>query len=252
MGGSEPQQPTPAPAPSVSETSAQAIQAQIDAQPKILAAQQQYGPQFSQLNLEQLQKYGPEFAQAALDLQRQFGPQFAAIERDLSPELAGAQSTLASYLSGNDEAEYNALAPGLLQQVRAGQSQRGLGAISPLGSIDESVQLQQLKQSLKDRRLNVALSTAGRVPIGGMQNIQGQTGTGQLVQAPSSSDLFGYQQGLNSFNASIFGSQAGMYNQQQASSGNPFGSILGGVTGSLTGGFGTYGGTALGKSIFGG
>ena len=245
MGGSSPEAPTPAPAPSVSETSAQAIQAQIDAQPRILAAQQEFGPQFSQLNLEQLQKYGPEFAQAALDLQKKFGPQFAQVERDLSPELAGAQSTLASFLGGNDEQEYQALRPGLLENVRAGQSQRGLGAISPLGSIDESVQLQQLKQSLKDRRLNVALSTAGRVPIGGVPQIQGQTGTQQLIQSPSSSDLFGYQQGLNSFNASIFGSSAGMYNQQLASQGDPLGSILGGVAGGLTG-FGS----AFGASKF--
>lgn len=203
-GGSSPAAPPPpAPAPSAAETSAQAIQAQIDALPKILSSQQQYGPQFSQLNLEQLQKYGPEFAQAALNLQKEFAPQFAAVERDLAPELVGAQKTLSDYLGGTDQAEYDALAPGLLQQVRAGQSQRGLGAISPLGSIDESVQLQQLKQNLKDRRLNVALSTAGRVPIGGVPQIQGQSGTGQLVQNVSPESIFGYQQGLNNFNASI-------------------------------------------------
>ena len=245
MGGSEQEQPSPPPAPSASETSAQAIQAQIDALPRILASQQQYGPQFSQLNLEQLQKYGPEFAQAALDLQRKFGPEFAAVERDLSPELAGAQSTLASYLSGSDEQEYNALRPGLLEDVRSAQSQRGLGAISPLGSIDESVQLQRLKQSLKDRRLNVALSTAGRVPIGGMPSVQGQTGTGNLVQNVDPNSIFGYQQGLNNFNASIFSSNAGMYNQQLASQGNPLGSILGGVACGLTG-FGS----AFGASKF--
>lgn len=242
-------QPTPPPAPSVNETSAQAIQAQIDALPKILEAQTQYGPQFSQLNLSQLQQYGPQFAQAALDLQRQFGPQFAQVERDLSPELAGAQQTLATYLSGNDQAEYDALAPGLLQQVRAGQSQRGLGAISPLGSIDESVQLQQLKQSLKDRRLNVALSTAGRVPIGGVPQLQGQTGTQQLVQGPSSESLFGYQQGLNSFNSSIFSAQSNMYSNQQANQSNPFGTILGYGLGATAGGFGTTLGTSLGGKV---
>ena len=246
MGGSEPQAPPPpAPAPSATETSAQAIQAQIDALPKILASQQQYGPQFSQLNLDQLKQYGPEFAQAALNLQKEFGPQFADVERGLSPELAGAQSTLASYLGGNDDAEFAALSPGLLQNVRAGQSQRGLGAISPLGSIDESVQLQQLKQSLKDRRLNVALSTAGRVPIGGMPQIQGQSGTGQLVNNVNPDSIFGYQQGLNNFNASIFSSNAGMYNQNVASQGNPLGSILGGVAGGFTG-FGS----AFGASEF--
>src|SRR3990167_9938883 len=115
MGGGAPETPTPAPAPSMQETSAQAIQAQIDAQPKILAAQQQYGPQFSQLNLEQLQKYGPEFAQAALDLQKKFGPEFAAVERDLNPELAGAQRTLSDFLNQTDEQEFQSLRPGLLE-----------------------------------------------------------------------------------------------------------------------------------------
>lgn len=249
MGGDSQAAPTPAPAPSVGETSAQAIQAQIDALPKILASQQQYGPQFSQLNLEQLQKYGPEFAQAALDLQRKFGPQFAQIERDLSPELAGAQDTLANYFKGDDEAEYNSLQPFLQEKIRASQSQRGLGTISPLGSIDESVQLAQLKQSLKDRRLNVALSTAGRVPIGGMPTVQGQTGTGQLVQNVSPDSIFGYQQGLNNFNASIFGTQAGMYNQNTASQGNPWGSILGSLAGGVGGGIGTGAGFGLSKKF---
>jgi len=239
MGGSsQSAPPPPAPAPSTQETSAQAIQAQIDALPKILAAQQQYGGQFSQQSLDSLNQFGPQFAQAALDLQKTYGPQFAEVERSLSPELAGAQRTLADYLGGNDEAEYNALAPGLLNQVRAGQSQRGLGAISPLGSIDESVQLQQLKQSLKDRRLNVALSTAGRVPIGGMPNIQGQTGTGQLVQNVNPESIFGYQQGLNSFNSSIFNTQAGIYGQQLANPQASAGSILGTVAGGALGSFG--------------
>lgn len=251
MGGSSAPAPAPPPpAPTPLETSAQAIQAQIDATPRILATQQEFGPQFSQLNLEELQKYGPEFAQAALDLQRQFAPQFAAVERDLAPELAGAQRTLSDFLGGNDEQEFNALSPGLLQQVRAGQSQRGLGAISPLGSIDESVQLQQLKQSLKDRRLNVALSTAGRVPIGGVPQIQGQTGTGQLVQNVSPESIFGAQASNNAFNSSIFNTQGGIYGQQLSNRGNPLGSILGGLAGSVTGSFGAAAGTKLFGSIF--
>ena len=239
MGGKSPAAPSPPPPPpSPGETSAQAIQAQIDALPKILAAQQQFGPQFSQLNLEELQKFGPEFAQAALNLQKEFGPQFAEVERGLAPELAGAQQTLATFLGGTDETEFEALKPGLLQQVRAGQSQRGLGDISPLGSIDESVQLQQLKQSLKDRRLNVALSTAGRVPIGGIPQIQGQTGTGQLVQNISPENIFQAQQGINAFNASIFGTQGGIFGNQLSNAvarrgqnigaaTNIFGSVLG-------------------------
>lgn len=250
MGGdnNQPAPAPPAPAPSPMETSAQAIQAQIDALPKILAAQQQYGGQFSEEQLKSLQQYGPQFAQAALDLQKQYAPQFADVERQLSPELAGAQQTLASFLGSTDQQEYDALAPGILQDVRAGQSQRGLGAISPLGSIDESVQLQRLKQSLKDRRLNVALSTAGRVPISSFPQMQGQTGTGQLVQNVNPESVFGYQQGLNNFNASIFGTQAGMYNNQVANQSNVFGTVLGSVAGGLTGGLTT----GIGYGMMGG
>lgn len=241
MGGDKTviQQPAPPVAPSAGETSAQAIQAQIDALPKILAAQQQYGGQFSEQQLADLQQYGPQFAQAALDLQKQYAPQFAEVERSLSPELAGAQQTLANFLSQTDEQEYQALAPGLLQDVRAGQSQRGLGAISPLGSIDESVQLQRLRQSLKDRRLNVALSTAGRVPISSFPQMQGTTGTGQLVQNVNPESIFGYQSGLNQFNQSVFGSQASMYNNQVANQSNIGGTILGSLAGGLTGGLST-------------
>jgi len=245
-GGSAPAPAPPPTPPSASETSAQAIQAQIDALPKILAAQQQYGPQFSQLSLEQLQKYGPEFAQTALDLQKKYAGQFAEVERSLSPELAGAQDTLANFFKQTDETEFESLKPGLLEDVRSAQSSRGLGAISPLGSIDESVQIQRLKQSLKDRRLNIALSTAGRVPISSFPTINGQTGTGQLVQNVSPDSIFGYQQGLNNFNASIFGTQANIYGNQLAHpKPNVFGSILGAGAGAFAGSLGSFGATKM-------
>lgn len=138
------------------------------------------------------------------------------MERQLSPELAEAQRTLADFLAQTDEEEFQRLRPGLLEDVRGAQSLRGLGAISPLGSIDESVQLQRLKQSLKDRRLNVALSTAGRVPISGVPQIQGQAGVGQLVQNVNPESIFNYQQGLNNFNASIFGTQANIFGNTYA------------------------------------
>lgn len=218
MGGGQPAAPqAPAAPPSASETSAQAIQAQIDALPKILAAQQQYGPGFSQTQLDQLNQFGPQFAQSALGLEQQFAPQYKAISDTLNPEIGAAQKTLTDFLGQTDQQEYDSLAPGVLQDVRAGQSARGIGAISPLGSVDESVQLQRLKQSLKDRRLNIALSTAGRTPISGMANVQGTSGTGQLVNNVSPGDVFGYQQGLNNFNASIFGTQGGIYGNQMTS-----------------------------------
>jgi|GEM_PF-3100850 len=212
MGGGTPSQPAPPPAPpSVGETSAQAIQAQIDALPKILASQKEFGPQFSELSLEQLRKFGPEFAKTALDLQSQFGPKYKEIQDQLNPEVAAAQKSLTDFLSQTEEQEYQALRPGLLEDVRAAQSVRGIGAISPLGSIDESVQLQRLRQSLKDRRVNVALSTAGRVPISGVPQLNPTSGVGQLVQNISPQSIFEYAQNLNNFNASIFNTQSDIY-----------------------------------------
>lgn len=261
MGGGGQQQAPQAPPspPSAGETSAQAIQAQIDALPKILAAQQQYGGQFSAEQLKSLQQYGPQFAQAAYDLEKQFAPQYKQLSDSLNPEIAASQKTLTDYLGGNDQQEYDALSPGLMDSVRSAQSQRGLGAISPLGSVDESVQLQQLKQNLKDRRLNIALSTAGRTPISGIANVQGTTGTGQLVQNVNPDSIFNYQSSLNGFNSSIFNTQAGMYASNQQNGSSPWGSILGGIAGagigSLAGGAGTgigaSFGSSLGKKFFG-
>lgn len=249
MGDNDQQQPTPpSPAPSPVETSRQAIQAQIEAVPQILQTQQEFGPQFSQLQLQQLQEFGPEFAQTALDLQKEFGPQFAEVERQLAPELAEAQRTLTSFLQGTDEDEFQRLAPGLIEQVRAGQSVRGLGDVSPLGAIDESVQVAQLRESLKNRRLNIALSTAGRVPISGVPQIQGQTGgPGQLIQNVSPGSIFGAQAANQQTAANVFGTQAGIFANQPP---GILGSIAGGLAGAATGGIGTGIGTGVASKFF--
>jgi len=218
VGGSKPQAPAPPPAPpSPGETSAQAIQAQIDALPKILAAQKEFGGQFSEEQLKSLSEFGPQFAQVGLDIANRFAPEFKKLEGQLNPEIAAAQESLTNFLKQSDDAEFQSLRPGLLEDVRSAQSLRGLGAISPLGSIDESVQLQRLKQSLKDRRINVALSTANRVPIGGIP-LQGgfgaQTGTNQLVQNISPESIFNAQNSLNAFNSSIYNTQGGIFGNQ--------------------------------------
>ena len=203
---SAPQQP-----PSMQETSAQAIQSQIDALPKILAAQKEYSGQFSEQQLKELTQYSGPFAKAALDLQAEYAPKYKQISDILNPEIASAQKNLTSFLDQTDDQEYASLAPGVREDIRAAHSQRGLGAISPLGAVDEGVQLARLKSSLKDRRLNIALATAGRTPIGGMVQTQGTTGTGQMVQNINPGDAMGYQQSLNNFSASIFNTEANKY-----------------------------------------
>ena len=205
--GDDPQQPTPAPAPSASQTYKQAIQDQLEMAPEVMAATEKYGTQYTEL------------------------------QRRLNPELAGASQTLSDFLASNDNAEFNALRPGMIEDVRSAQSARGIGDISPLGSIDESVQVARLKQSLKDRRLNLALTTSGRQPIGTYAGATGDTGS-----------IMGYQSNLNSMNASIYGTQSSMWNQQQQG-GNIMGTVAGGLVGAATGGLGTSIGTGLGSMI---
>ena len=214
MGNSQPSAPEPpaTPPPSTTETSAEAIQAQIDALPKILEAQKQYGSQFSEEQLKALNEFGPQFAESALNLEQQYAPQYKAISDILNPEIGAAQTNLTNFLNQTDDQEYNSLKPGVIEDIRAGQSARGIGDISPMGAIDEGVQLARLKSSLKDRRMNISLSTAGRTPIGGMAQIQGQTGTGQLVQNIDPNSMMNYQSSLNNFNASMYNTEAQKYN----------------------------------------
>ena len=203
--GDDPQQPTPAPAPSASQTYKQAIQDQLEMAPEVMAATEKYGTQYTEL------------------------------QRKLNPELQGASDTLSSFLKSTDEEEFNALRPGLVEDVRSAQSARGIGDISPLGSIDESVQVARLKQSLKDRRLNLALTTSGRQPIGTYAGATGDTGS-----------IMGYQSNVNSMNASIYGTQAGMWNSSMSQP-DVLGTIAGYGLGSFSGGLGTSLGKKLGS-----
>lgn len=235
MGGGdtivEPQ--APAQPRSTQETTRDAIRAQIDSLPDILKAQQEYGPQFSQEALDALREFGPDFAEEALKIQ--------GIS---SPEVSSASKTLDSFLKSTDDEEFNRLLPDVVRNTRAAQSQRGLGDISPLGSIEESTQIEQLRQNLKNRRLNIALSTAGRQPISGIPTT---SGTGQLVQNVDPQSIFNRQNAIDSFNANIYGTQASIYGNQVANQ-QPsiYGQIVGGIAGASTGGFGTSIGSKLG------
>ena len=210
--------------------------------------QEEFGDQFSQQQLESLRQFGPEFAETAAQLQQDFA-------RTATPELQGAQQTLKDFFGRTDEEEFANLLPGLLQDVRGAQSVRGFGDISPLGSIDESVQVQKLKQSLKDRRLGLAQGVAGRVPIATASNAIGQTGVGQLGANVNPETIFGSLAGIDAFNQSIFGTQANIFGVKQGAlsreseaSKNMVPSVNYGISSSpsSTGETGTNDGTELG------
>lgn len=96
------QSPAPPVAPAAGETTREAIQAQTESLPDILAAQQEFGPQFTQQQLEQLQQFGPEFTEQLLGLQEKFGPRVGealrAEQEATQPELGAAREELTGFL----------------------------------------------------------------------------------------------------------------------------------------------------------
>lgn len=254
--GDDDDEPTPPPAPSPRETTREAISAQVESLPDILQAQQEFGPQFTQLQLEQLQQFGPEFAQAALELQQEFGPQIGAALRAeqeaAAPELGAARETLTSFLQQPQELSAQERRQAQ-QDIRGAQQARGL-VETGFGAEQELEGLTRLRQELKTRRLNIALATAGRAPVtGATQQQQQQFGPGQLVQNVQPGQIFGLA-------ASTFGTQGSIFNTQAqlaaAQQGPGLGGILGGIGGAaiggLAGGFGTAAGGAFASNLFGG
>lgn len=250
-------EPAPPQAPTViqpSETSAQAIQAQIDALPKILASQQQFGPQFQQLELQQAQEFGPQWTEYGLGLAEQYGGRLSEIARAeqevLAPERVAGSQAIADYLQAGPEALSPEEQRDMLGDVRAAQSVRGL-AYSGMATVDELKKITGLRQALKDRYLNVALSASGRLPAQGSSSVAApNTSTQQLVQNVDPATFFGGQNAAMQAASSIYNTQGSIYGSQLSNQSSPLGSILGGVAGGLTGGFSTGLGL-IGASAFG-
>jgi len=240
-GGDDPEPPTPQPVQNTTETASQSIQAQIDATPDILATQQEFGPQFTQLQLDQLTEFGPQFAEQALQLSQDFGGSFAQQVRDeqgiLAPERVAGSEAITDFINAGAESLSPEEIREIEQSARSAASARGFGS-SGFSAEDEILRLFQVRQGLKNRFLDVSLSASGRLPAAGGQTVGNAPqagGPGQLVQNVSPSTFFGGQASQNASNASIFGTQGGIFGNQLQNSGG-FGSIVGGIAGQAAGG----------------
>lgn len=241
MSSKQPKAPTP---PSAQETASASIQAQINAIPQMLAAQQQYGSQFTQLSLDELKNFGPQFADAQLSLEKQFGPQFAQSTVDtakiLTPESVAAQEQLKKYFESgppqlNEEQQRQSI-----NAVTDATAFRGLGE-SGFSATEALKRMVFEQQSLNDQFYNKALSAAGRTPTGVTSSAQANPlsyGPGQLVQNVDPGQYFGYQSGLNSLNQNAY--QFGQNNRGNlggvgALVGAGIGGMFGGVPGAKLG-----------------
>ena len=233
-------------APTPQETTKQAIDAQVQSLPDILKAQQEFGPQFAQTSFDQeiqnLKQFAPGIAEAALKLQEEFGPRYAealkAEQEAASPELAASRKVLTDYL-GQEELLTPEEERQATQDIRGAQNVRGFGLDSGVGAQDELSKLTDLRQRLKERRLNIALSTSGRAPITGATQFQpAQTSPGQLVQNVNPGQIFGLA--TSNYATGSANAQAQAKNTNQL-----FGAglgALGTVGGSIFGAGGMFGG----------
>ena len=252
MGSTKVSTPPAPVAPDPLETAKAGTQAQIEQLPDMLKAQQEFGPQFADLERQEFMRnlgLAPEVTQKLLDLQNQFGPQIGealrAEQEAASPELGVARGVLTDYLKQDEfltpEEERRAQ-----QDIRSAQNVRGFGIASGVGAQAELEGLTALRQQLKERRLNIALSTAGRAPITGMSQFGGaqQFGGGQLVQNTNPGQIFGLAQSNFGTQANIFGTQSANAQANAANRTQLMGAGLGAlgvVGGSMFGAGGMFG-----------
>jgi len=249
-GGSKPTQPS---VPDPSDVAKESIQAQIDALPEILKAQQEFGPQFTQTELDLVKQFGGQFVQEQLGLQEQFAPGFGAAAREaqraFNPEKFATQETaqrllqselqrpIDEVLSPSEEAQFQ-------RQSRAATSVRGLGE-SGFGALEEVRGLTDLRNALKQQRLNLALSSAGLAAIPAANVVSPNVSPGGLVQNVTPQQIFGLR-------SDIFKGQSDIAAAQAANSGGLLGSLIGAGGSALGGLFQGAGSAGSFSALFGG
>lgn len=239
--------PPPPAAPSPGETAEQSIQAQLDAIPKQLAAEQEFGPQFIQESLDQSAEFGPQFLEQGLEFAEEFGPRLSKVTRAeqdaLDPSRGLGGDAIADFLRSGGDTLTDIERDTFLQDIRAAQQTRGL-AQSGFGAVAELEQVTGLRQSLKDRFLNVALSASGRLPSAGGSSVAAPGfGNQGLIQNVNPATFFSGQAAQNQSNAGIFGTQTGFAQNQNNNATAQRGQNIGfisDVIGGVAGGVGSF------------
>lgn len=254
------------------ETTRESIAAQLESLPDVVAAQREFAPQLTQIDLEQLQKalpvlseLGRSLSAADIEFQREQFPETAAAQEqlagvfggaDLAAERTQAQTSiddaLDEFLSGADpltsEQRRQFRDDIRTAQIARGQERFGFSASAETRGLEDLRQQQrtanlnarlagiQARSNLTSQGINTALSTTGRVPVAGGQQINFQP-QGQLLNTPTVGQFLSAAQGNQQ--AAL---QAAQFNAQQP---NPLGSILGSAAGSFTGSAGVFGAAKL-------
>ena len=229
-GGTEIQQPTPPSAP----TAGQSIEEYIKYAPQLFELQQQQAPLEAQQQLEMLQKFGAPLGQAVQDAQSSINPLTSSLQETLSGRA----------LEGMEDGLSQAERDQFLSDFRGNL---GTNAGSPIGAFETSRGLQLMGQQRQREFQNLGLSLAGRQQLAQPQAPQTTNFAGSMTP----NQILSFNQGNFGSQASMFGAQAGMWNNQQTnaqSGANAFTSGMFGLGNSFLGG---GGGTLATAGAFG-
>jgi hypothetical protein len=147
-------------APAAAPTTAESVQAWVDAMPTVFAEQQRQAPLEAQQQLDLLKQYGLEYSQAGQAIDQALYPKTSAIQENLAGiATQGANATsMPDWMRKQYMSDYN--------------SQLGTNAGSPMGADYTSRNMQQQLFGQQQYYQNMALSLAGRQPLSQQQNPQ--------------------------------------------------------------------------------
>ena len=192
----------------------QILQDYIANLPQLLAAQQQYSPEFAQLQFDLASRFFPQYTRLNYDTQRELYP----YTTDLQEQLARQAS------EGADQGLPGWARDMYLDQVRA---ELGTNAGSPIGADYASRGLLQQTKNWQDYYRNLGLAVTNRLPLTQTSQVNFQDPTGGLR------DLMNYNQGT--YGNYISGLVGGLPYQGGSGSGSNFwNDFLKGFSGGFT------------------
>ena len=239
MGGSSSQPQAPAAPQQV--TQRDAIQDFITNRGDLFASDQQWQGKEAQQQMDLVNEFAAPMGQA-----------MRTANEAVNPEITGLQSSLFGDIEQGLTGEIDPIEKAMFESNLRANIGSNVG--SEMGGTAMARELFGLGQQKKHTAQNQALSFIGRQPVNQAQNPNVTSSFGQYTPGQS----LNYASQQNSNLANIFGTQAGMFNNQNTNlttqrgqTMDMFGNIVGGVGalgGGLAGGIGAAGGVS---SFFG-
>lgn len=192
MGSTTIEQPATPAAP----TTAESVQAWVDALPQIYQTQMQYAPLQAQQQVSLAQQYAAPLGQAQLAAQQAMYPQTTALQEKLATAASqGMDSGLPDWAKQTYQDTFRA--------------QLGENALSGVGADYMSRGMMQQEKDWRDYYNNLGLSVAGRQPL----SSPGQAQTSDYMSQFTPNSVMGY-------NAQNYGNYSNAYSNMYGSNAN--------------------------------